>query len=312
MHRTVLITGGCGFIGANLVRRLSSAEGRTVKALDNFSRGSKKLLSGVDAAVIEADVTRIESLVTHFAEVDAVVHLAAYGSVVESMESPVENFRNNVIGTFNVLETARQCRVKKLVFASTGGALIGDAQPPVSEESLPRPISPYGASKLCGEAYAGAFGRAFGIETVALRFANVYGPFSGHKKGAITVFMKAIDRGEPMVIYGDGSASRDFLYVDDLCAGIEWALEASLAPGSVYHVASGVETSIASLAEKVAQACGRVEHPIEYRPKRAGEVARNFAHYDRAREAFGYSPRWSLDEGLQSTWDWFQSNGFGT
>lgn len=311
MLQTVLITGGCGFIGTNLTRRLVQSGVRSVRVLDNLSRGTWSGLEDCDVTLVEQDVTEFHPLSEVFSGVDAVIHLAALGSVVESMEAPEENFRNNVIGTFNVLEAARRANVGKMIFASTGGALIGNAQPPVSETSLPRPISPYGASKLCGEAYLGAFGHAFDIETVCLRFANVYGPYSGHKRGVITAFMKAIKRGDPMVIYGDGSASRDFLYVDDLCRGIERALDATLAPGSVYHIASGVETGVAELAAKVARACGAPDHPVDWRPRRAGEVARNFARYDLARSVFGYEPEWSLDAGLKATWSWFSANGFG-
>ena len=132
---------------------------------------------------------------------------------------PERNFEVNVQGTLNVLRAAVGAGVRRFIFASTGGALIGDATPPVSEQSLPKPISPYGASKLCGEAYCHAFAKSYGLETVCLRFGNVYGPHSAHKKGAVTVFIKALMTGEPIVIYGDGSASRDYVHVEDSAAG---------------------------------------------------------------------------------------------
>lgn len=305
MYEEILVTGGCGFIATNLVRRLHE-DGRHVTILDNLSQWQYRdpQMAGVD--FVERDITELADLGEAFNGIDAVIHLAASGSVVESMANPEANFRNNAVGTFNVLEAARRAGTAKVVFASTGGALIGDAEPPVDEYSVPRPISPYGASKLCGEAYAGAFGRAYDMETVSLRFANVYGPHSAHKKGAVTAFMKAVMAGDPLIIYGDGAASRDFLYVDDMCEGIMRALDTAIAPGSTFHIASGVETTVAELALAVLVACGKPGHPIEHRPERPGEVERNFARYDRARETLGYAPRWSLAQGLRATWDWFQ------
>ena len=235
-----------------------------------------------------------------------VVHLAAYGSVVESIADPERNFEVNVQGTLNVLRAAVGAGVRRFIFASTGGALIGDATPPVSEQSLPKPISPYGASKLCGEAYCHAFAKSYGLETVCLRFGNVYGPHSAHKKGAVTVFIKALMTGEPIVIYGDGSASRDYVHVEDLCSGIAAALDAPLAGGDVFHLASGRETSVLELARILRDVAGKPDHPIEFRPARAGEVARNFANYDKARERLDFQPKWKLADGLAATWEWFQ------
>jgi UDP-glucose 4-epimerase len=259
--------------------------------------------------VVIGDVTDRDALVPAMEHVDVVVHLAAWGSVVESVKAPADNFHPNVEGTFNVLDAAREQGVARVIFASTGGALIGEAEPPVNEQSLPKPISPYGASKLCGEAYCHAFRKAYDLETVALRFGNVYGPCSAHKKGAVTAFIKAVAHDRPMVIYGDGLASRDFLYADDLCQGIEKAIPADVANGSVFHLASGQETRIKDLAEAVAVAGGKPGHAIEYRAARPAEVSRNFARYDLAREYLGFEPAWSLAEGLEATWGWFRAQG---
>ena len=305
----ILVTGGCGFIGTNLVDRLVSL-GAAVCVFDNLSRGARPLISDCGAVqVIKGDIRDRTAMLDALQGVRSVVHLAAYGSVVESVADPVENFTNNVVGTFNVLDCARMAGVEKLVFASTGGALIGNAEPPVDESSLAKPISPYGAGKLCGEAYCHAFGQAYGMQTVALRFANVYGPYSAYKKGAITAFIKALMTGQPIKIYGDGEASRDFLYVDDLCAGIESALLTDLPAGAVFHIASGAETRIVDLARLIAHIGGQPGHPIEFRPKRAGEVERNFARYDAARATLGFEPQWSLERGLAATWDWFAAQG---
>lgn len=304
-----LVTGGCGFIGANLVPRLT-AEGYRVRVYDNLSRGSLDYIDVADnVEFIQGDIRNRNQLKASCQDVDCIVHLAAYGSVVESLDDPFQNFEINSLGTLNVLNAAKEANVKKMVFASTGGALIGDATPPVSEDSLPRPKSPYGASKLAGEAYCNAFGQSFKLPVVILRFANIYGPISAHKKGAITVFNKALLSNQPFVIYGDGSASRDFLHVHDLCTGILKSLEMDLPPASVFHMATGRETSVAELANLIKSIAGCPEHPLEYRESRPGEVHRNFANYERAAEMLGFSPSIALEEGLSSTWEWFIKQG---
>jgi UDP-glucose 4-epimerase len=301
----VLVTGGAGFVGANLVRLLLDA-GHEVRILDDFRTGREDYVADLDVEVVRGEIGDTAS-VTHLArDVDAIVHLAAAGSVVDSVADPVANFDANVRGTFSVLNAARAAEVGRVVFSSTGGALIGNAAPPVNEQSLPKPISPYGASKLAAEAYCHAFAKSYGMTTVALRFANVYGPYSGHKKGAITVFLRALHEGRPLTIYGDGTASRDFMYVDDICRGIQLGLSADVRPGTVAHLATGVETSVLELADACRRVVGLPDHPIELLPPRPGEVDRNFATYDYAREILGFTPSVSLDEGLALTWDWYK------
>jgi UDP-glucose 4-epimerase len=301
----VLVTGGAGFVGANLVRRLLAA-GREVRILDDLRTGREEYVADLDVELVRGTVNET-GLVTELAgDVSAIVHLAAAGSVVDSVADPVGNFEANVQGTFSVLNAARAAGVGRLVFSSTGGALIGNAQPPVNERSLPRPISPYGASKLAAEAYCHAFAKSYGMTTVALRFANVYGPYSGHKKGAITVFLRALHENRPLQIFGDGTASRDFMYVDDICRGIELGLASDLEPGTVAHLATGVETSILELARACSVAVGLPDHPIEMLPPRPGEVDRNFATYDFARDVMGFEPSVKLSDGLASTYDWYK------
>jgi UDP-glucose 4-epimerase len=308
MSERILVTGGCGFVGANLVPQLL-AEGKWVRVLDDLRTGRAQYLDPYDVEFVKGDVCDPAVVADAMTDVDAVVHLAAAGSVVDSVSDPAANFTANALGTFTVLNAVRAAGIERLVFSSTGGALIGDTTPPVNERSLPKPISPYGASKLAAEAYCHAFAKSYGIRTVSTRFANVYGPYSGHKKGAITVFFKALHRGEPIIIYGDGNASRDFMYVDDICAGIRLGLTTDVPGGTVVHLATGVETSVVQLARACREVVGRPDHPIEFRARRAGEVERNFATYDLAHRLLGFEPSVSLEEGLARTWKWYLDNG---
>jgi UDP-glucose 4-epimerase len=308
MDKQILVTGGCGFIGANLVPRLVE-QGYQVRVLDNLSRGYLSFLKGVDIEFQKGDIRDSNAMKKAVQDIDAVIHLAAYGSVIESLSDAKTNFDINGKGTLTVLDAAKDEGVDKFILASTGGAIIGDAEPPVSENSIPRPKSPYGASKLTCEAYCQAYGNAFGLPTVMLRFANIYGPFSAHKKGAVTVFSKALISGDPITIYGDGNASRDFLHVDDLCNGIIKTLETDLPPATVMHLATGRETSVMELMEILKSISGKKEHPVETFPSRAGEVLRNFANFDRAEKLIDFKPEISLEKGLEKTWQWFLDQG---
>jgi len=309
--RRVLVTGGAGFIGATLVRRLVRS-GHAVRVFDNYTTGAASHLAGVDVEEVVGDIRDVPALDGALMGIDAVVHLAAAGSVVDSVEDPVTNFDVNVVGTFRVLEAARRAGVERVVQASTGGALIGDAIPPVDERSLAKPISPYGASKLAGEGYAHAFAKAYALRTIALRFANVYGPWSARKKGSVGTFFRAIHAGEPIIIYGNGSSSRDYTHVDDVARALQLALERDVPGGTVVHIASGVETTVDQLANLCRSVAGVPTHPIEYRPERTGEVGRNFASYDLARQTLGYAPTIACEEGILQTWQWFNERVFGS
>lgn len=304
----ILVTGGCGFIGANLVPELL-ADGYQVRVLDNLSRGFESYLDLERVELHRGDIRDQEVVDVAMDGIDLVIHLAAYGSVVESIAEPDENFDINARGTLNVLKGAQRAGVKRVVFSSTGGAIMGDTPPPVDELSVPKPISPYGASKLCGEAYAYAFAGSYGLQVVVLRFGNIYGPWSAHKKGAVTVFAKALMTGETIRIFGDGSASRDFLHVSDLCDGIRKAMiQEGLDTLSVFHLASERETTVMELAEMMRELAGLPNHPIEYLPGRRGEVTRNFAACDKAHRVLGFTPRRDLKQGMDETWRWFLDN----
>jgi UDP-glucose 4-epimerase len=305
----ILVTGGAGFVGATLVRRLV-ASGYRVRVFDNLSTGDEAHLAGVDAELYKGDIRDADALDDALSGIDSVVHLAAAGSVVGSIDDPFGNFESNVLGTFRVLDAARRAGVARTVQASTGGALIGDATPPVNEQSLPKPLSPYGASKLAGEGYAHAFAKTYGLRTVAVRFGNVYGPWCARKRGVLNVYFEALHSGAPLVIFGDGTASRDYVHVSDIAQALQLALEKDVPGGTVVHAASGVETPLTVLADLCRQAAGRPDHPIEYRPARAGEVGRNFATYDLAHELLGYSPTVRREDGIPLLWQWFKDEVF--
>ena len=305
MSKNILVTGGAGFIGSNLIKKLLLADNNII-VVDDLSKGSLKYLPNSDI-LRKGDIRDTKFLGGLMKGIDIVIHLAAYGSVIESVNDPYLNFDINVNGTFNVLNEARIAGVKKFIFASTGGALIGNTTPPVNEQSLPKPISPYGSSKLCGEAYNHSFAKAYNMNTVCLRFANVYGSFSAHKTGAVTKFIKCLLEDKPIPIYGDGSASRDYLHVDDLCIGIIKAVSTNLNSGSVLHLASGNEVTVHELAKMLSIIADKPNHPIKFLNKRPGEVERNFAQYEKAKNELNFDPTINFENGLKSTWQWFKN-----
>jgi UDP-glucose 4-epimerase len=303
--KSYLVTGGCGFIGVNLVSRLAG-RGARVRILDNLSLGKPEDVAplGIDLRV--GDIRDMAALKDACQGMDVVVHLAAHTRVVESVSHPELNFEINAIGTMNVLRACRDAGVKKVIFASTGGAILGEQGPPVHEGMVPRPVSPYGASKLVGEAYCSAFCGSFGLNTVALRFSNVYGPFSYHKGSVVAQFLRNLMQEEPLVIYGDGQQTRDFLYVDDLVDAVLLA-DKSETPGEVFQIASGRETSLKDLLAAMKRVLPSVKFDVRYEPARAGEILRNYASIEKARRLLGYNPSKKLDDGLRDTWSWFVS-----
>jgi UDP-glucose 4-epimerase len=302
-----LVTGGCGFIGVNLLTQLV-ARGDRVRVLDNLSLGKREDIERFKVELQVGDIRDAAAVAKACDGIDVVVHLAAHTRVIESVENPRLNFEINAVGTMNVLEACRAAGVKKMIFASTGGAILGEQIPPVNEGMVPRPISAYGASKLAGEAYCSAFCGSYGLNTVALRFSNVYGPYSYHKGSAVAEFFRNLIRKEPIVIYGDGQQTRDFVYVGDLVQAILLADEVD-APGEFLQIASGRETSILTLLKTMQEVCPDAKFDIRHEPARPGEIIRNYASVDKARRVLGYDPKTRLDEGLKTTWQWFLSKG---
>jgi UDP-glucose 4-epimerase len=303
----ILVTGGSGFIGSNLVRRLAR-EGAPVRVLD--VRQPPTSVAEDDVEFLIGDIRERELCRRALKGMDAVVHLAAESGIPPSIEDPEGNFAVNVGGTLNLLLAAKEESVHRFIFASSG-AVLGHHAPPGDESTQTRPVSPYGASKLAAEAYCLAFGSSYGISAAVMRFSNVYGPGSAHKQSVVAMFCRRALRGDPLVIFGDGGQTRDFLYVDDLTAGISLALEKPEASG-VFQMASGVAVSVLEVAKAIGEFSLRdrgASVPIEFRPAREFEVRESFYRIDKARSALGFAPSADFRKGLERTWTWFLENG---
>lgn len=299
----LLVTGGAGFIGTNLIARLGLMPDMRVRVLDDKSLGRREHLDGFTGEFIHGDIRDRETIRAALAGIDAVVHLAADTQVISSIADPMHNFNVNVQGTLTLLEAMRELGVRRLVNASTGGAILGDAEPPVHEEMVPRPVSPYGASKLAVEGYCSAYSASYGIQCLSLRFSNVYGPRSFHKGSVVASFYKRLRRDETLVVYGNGSQVRDFVFVGDLCDGIVRGVS-SAATGAI-QLGSGRPVSVNALIEAIRVAVAPKPVQVRYEPARAGEVHATWCDISKARRELGFEPSTSLAEGLAGTWRWF-------
>jgi UDP-glucose 4-epimerase len=300
----VLVTGGAGFIGVNLAPVLAEL-GFATRCFDDFSTGhhSDAERAGYDE-IVRGDVLDAGALAESARDCTHVVHLAAQAGVPTSVADPLTDCELNVRGTLHALLAARDAKVSGFVFASSN-APLGEITPPAHEGVVPRPTSPYGASKLAGEAYCSAFAGSYDVPTTVLRFSNVYGPFSYHKGSVVAAFCKRALAGEPLIVYGDGTQTRDYVYVEDLCRGIAAAVVAG-GSGVVAHLGSGTETSVLEVARLVADRLGGAT--IEHRPARVGDVERSTADISTARARFGFAPQVSLEDGLDRTVRWFQES----
>jgi UDP-glucose 4-epimerase len=273
--------------------------------VDDLSSGDAANLDGTGAELRVGDVRDVDLLTEAARGCDVMFHLAAGAGVVESMNDPLTNFDQNARGTLTALEAARRAGVPRLVFSSSN-APLGENAYPASEDKPVAPLSPYGASKAAGEAYCSAFYGAYGMEAVVVRFSNAYGPRSAHKGNVIPLFIRRLRAGEDLVVFGDGSQTRDFVFCEDLAAGLIAAARTAGAGGQIFQLASGVETTLNRLLDLLAQTSG-ITPRVRREPPRQGEILRNYSLIDKARTVLGYSPQVELREGLQRTWDWFSS-----
>jgi UDP-glucose 4-epimerase len=302
--KKILITGGAGFIGRHLADHLASRDDTVVSVIDNESLGDRKHLDLDRIRFVEGDLRDRDDLRRALEGQDAVVHLAADTRVMDSIENPQHNFDSNVIGTFNLLEVCRELGVGRVVAASTGGAILGDVEPPVHEQMAPHPTSPYGASKLMLEGYLSAYSSSFELSGCALRFSNIYGPRSFHKGSVVAHFFKQVLAGQPLIVYGDGSQTRDYLYVGDLVEAIRVAVDSEVQ--GAYQLGSGKPTTLNQLIDVMRTVTG-LDLDVEYHDFRAGEVRDTWCQVDKAREGFGFDPSTTLEEGLRATWAWFDA-----
>jgi UDP-N-acetylglucosamine/UDP-N-acetyl-alpha-D-glucosaminouronate 4-epimerase len=299
-----IVTGGAGFIGSNLVQALLE-RGHEVRVLDNLSTGRLANLAGIetDLELLEGDVRRLDQVQAATRGVELVFHQAALPSVPRSIEDPIGCAEVNVMGTLNVLIAARDQDVRRLVLASSSSIYGNGVAAPRRESQRPDPISPYAASKLAAERYAVSFGRLYPLETVSLRYFNVFGPRQDAQSQYAAVvprFIAAVAAGEPVTVYGDGEQSRDFTYVADVVDANVLAADAPEVSGAVVNVAAGRSRTVGALADAVGHALDR---PVEkrYLPARPGETRDSWADIGKARRLLGYEPRTALEEGLPLT-----------
>lgn len=305
----VLITGGAGFIGSNLARYLLGNGEVKVRVLDDLSTGSLKNLDGLDVDVTEGTILDYDTVRAVSREVDSIIHLGAIPSVPRSIANPRASHEANTTGTLNVLEAAREVGVDHVVVASSSSVYGSNPKLPKSEYDWTRPMSPYAVSKQATEGYALAYQFSYGLKTLAFRFFNVYGPSQAANHAYAAVIPKFLDaalHGRPLQIHGDGTQSRDFTYVDTVCAVIHAAIAGQTHSVDPVNLAYGTNTTLLQLMEMLEEHLG---HPVdrEFAAARVGDVKASQADNSRVRELFPSVDPVPLDDGLAATIGWFKS-----
>ncbi len=304
-----VVTGGAGFIGSNIAARLV-AKGEEVRVVDNFATGHRRNLAPIQSDVLlyEGSVCDRSLLEKACEGADFVLHQAALASVPRSVDDPLATNEANVDGTLKVLLAARDCGVQRVVYASSS-SVYGDApELPKREDMKPAPKSPYAVSKLAGEHYCAAFGEVYGLETVALRYFNVFGPHqdpSSQYAAVIPIFADRLMKGETPQVFGDGEQSRDFTFVADVVRANLQAATAQGAAGAVCNLGCGRRYTLNRLIELLQDIIGSDVEP-EYGPERPGDVRHSEADISRARQTFGYDPKVSFEQGLRLTVEWYR------
>jgi len=306
VSRKVLVTGGGGFIGSNLVHALLE-RGDSVRVLDNFATGNRHNLADIadDIEVVEGDLRSYERVHTAVRGVEIVFHQGALGSVPRSVQDPLTSTAVNVEGTLNVLLAARDEDVARVVAASSSSVYGDGGTFPRVETQAPNPISPYAVAKLAAERFCVSFSRVYGLETVALRYFNVFGPHqdpTSQYAAVVPLFVQAIREGRPVTIYGNGEQSRDFTYVANVVEANLRAAVATGAGGTVLNIAAGGSETVNTLADTIGRLLGL---PVAraYEPPRPGDVEQSWADVSLAREVIGFEPHIGFEEGLRLTID---------
>ncbi len=306
-----VVTGGAGFIGSHIVEELLRRK-QTVKVIDNFSTGKRENLKPFMGKVetVEADIAESLALGEYLRGADYVIHQAAIPSVPKSILDPVKSHRANVDGTLQLLLACREAGVHRVVYASSS-SLYGDSPTlPKHEVMLPNPLSPYGAQKLFGEIYCQVFTKAYGLETVSLRYFNVFGPrqdATSQYSGVLALFIPAILKGHRPTVYGDGLQSRDFTYVQNVVEANLLACTTSGVAGDVFNIACGDCITVNSMLQQINKITGNDIAPIYTDPRR-GDIKHSMADITKAREKLGYNPLVSFEEGLRRTIEWYRNN----
>ena len=316
---TYLVTGGAGFIGSALVRELLR-RGERVRVVDNFQTGRRENVAEVlpQIELFEVDITDLEGLRPAFQAVDYVLHLAALPSVSRSVEDPLTSHRVNADGTLHVLLAARDARVRRVVYAASSSAYGDTPTLPKQESMKPNPISPYAVAKLTGELYARVFTQVYGLETVSVRYFNVFGPRqdpTSPYSAVLSIFICALLEGRRPTIFGDGEQSRDFTYVDNAVEASLLACTAPEAAGKVINVATGQRYTLNQVVALLRRILGTASEPVMepvidpiYGPPRPGDILHSQADIGLARKLLGYEPKILLEEGLQRTVAWYREN----
>jgi len=304
----ILVTGGAGFIGCNIVRRLLK-EGHGVRVLDNFSTGRRENLEGVDVELIEGDLTSYHMVQRAVKGVDYVLHQGALPSVPRSVNDPIATVNVNIMGTLNVLTASYEAGVKRVVYASSSSIYGDTPELPKRETMLPQPKSPYAASKLAGEYLCRVFYETYGLEVVILRYFNVFGPFQNpHSQYAavISKFIMAALKGEPVTIFGDGCQSRDFTFVDNVVEANLAALQApKSALGKPINIACGQSYTLLDLVTTLEELLDTRIKRV-FKEPRPGDVQHSLADISLAKELLGYEPKVDFREGLRRTVAWYR------
>jgi UDP-glucose 4-epimerase len=305
-----LVTGGAGFIGSHLVRALLD-EGHVVRVFDNFSTGRPENLTEVANRIdlFEGDLRYPEEILRACKDVQFILHQAAIPSVPRSIESPAESHDVNVTGTFNLLQSAAQQKCQRLIYASSSSAYGDREESPKREEMDPRPMSPYAVQKLAGEHYCRAFFECWGLETISLRYFNVFGPRQDPESqyaAAIPAFMTAILADQPPTVYGDGEQTRDFTYIDNVVWGNLLATRIPKTTGQVVNLACGDQISVNQVVAHINELLGKRIEPT-YTDPRPGDVRHSTADIRLARQLLGFEPQVSFKEGLGRTIEYYQS-----
>lgn len=311
-----LVTGGAGFIGSHIASALV-ANGARVRIIDDLSTGYRENISeiGGDVDFVEGSLADESALQKALEDVELVFHEAAIPSVPRSVENPRQTHIASVDSTFSLLLAAKERKVRRVVYAASSSAYGDQPSLPKVEDMLPDPLSPYAVAKLVGEYYCQVFTRVYGLETVSLRYFNVFGPRqdpSSQYSGVISRFVAALLSGERPVIYGDGEHSRDFTYIANVVEANLKAAETTKGVGAVINIANGERITLNQLLREVQQLTGKTDVSVDYKPPRAGDVLHSLADITRARELLGFEPRVGLREGLQSTIDWWKHSRFAS